>query len=301
MGLVNLRNKLIVCVGVVLLHPILLCAFEWPVENRQVTATFGENRWDHFHNGIDIGGGEQPVLPIGPGEPVFIFHEDDRTDTIPSGLGNFVVIQHERSVRSIYAHLKSGTLPSADTEITGDQVIGIIGDTGKSLGKHLHLTVIDAEVGQWVNPLLLLPPLNDTGDPTIRNAYLHPLDSTSDQTVVPLGSRVSLPAGRFTVSAEIYDISEYVEYFCPMAPFEISIYLNGEEKYRINYQALAFENGKIVLDQESGGEFGEYYENDWTVRLGEIKIGPGTYRLEIYAADIAGNETSRSYLLDVGG
>ncbi len=286
----------------VFISTVSLFGFEWPVERRIVTATFGENRWDHFHNGIDIGGGEQPIRPIGPGELVFAFREDDRIGTIPSGLGNFLVLQHARSVRSLYAHLKTGTLPTEDTVISGEQIIGVIGDTGKSLGKHLHLTVIDAEVGQWVNPLLLLPPLDDSGPPTIRNTFLHPLDSTTSvRKEIPLASRTSITPGRFAVSAELYDISEYVDYFCPTAPFEVSIYLNGEEKYRVKYRALSFEDGNIVLDRGSDREFEEYYVNDWTIRLGEIKIGPGTYRLEIYAADIAGNESSRMYLLDVGG
>jgi hypothetical protein len=48
-----------------------LFGLDWPVAARIITGTFGEDRGDHFQDGIDIGGGNQDVHAVLPGELVF--------------------------------------------------------------------------------------------------------------------------------------------------------------------------------------------------------------------------------------
>ena len=96
---------LLICLG-----GVVLFAFDWPLERIVLTSTFGEHRRDHFHAGIDLGGGEQPVFPISSGELVFFYREGEDFSSLPVGLGTFLVLQHQGGIRSLYAHLAEGTL-----------------------------------------------------------------------------------------------------------------------------------------------------------------------------------------------
>jgi len=113
-------------------------AFQWPVEKPVLTATFCENRSNHFHGGIDLGGGELEVYPIEDGEIIFYFEEGDSICGIPTGLGNFLVVEHPRGIRSLYAHLKQDSIEVGSYAVKKTDLLGIIGDSGGSMGKLLH-------------------------------------------------------------------------------------------------------------------------------------------------------------------
>ena len=99
-----------IVIALLIISSALVFAFEWPVDIKKITATFGESRSDHFHSGIDIGGGEQIVYPIGPGEVVFRFDEQTSYSSVPLGLGSYLVLNHTEGLRSIYAHLKNQSI-----------------------------------------------------------------------------------------------------------------------------------------------------------------------------------------------
>ena len=90
--------------------PAAVRALDWPVTDRIITGTFGEDRGDHFHHGIDLGGGDQEVHPVLPGELVFRYDEEDDYSSLPRGVGSFVVLHHEQDILSFYAHLQKGSL-----------------------------------------------------------------------------------------------------------------------------------------------------------------------------------------------
>ena len=147
-----MRYRLLLCF---LLCVLLLTAFDWPVAKVLITATFGESRGDHFHAGIDFGGGEQKIKPISSGNVVFRYDEGTSFSSIPIGLGSFVVLEDDTGIRSIYAHIKKGTIPLIPKRFEKQDMIGVIGNTGYSLGKHLHLTIIDHKEKIILNPLIV--------------------------------------------------------------------------------------------------------------------------------------------------
>jgi murein DD-endopeptidase MepM/ murein hydrolase activator NlpD len=55
------------------------------------------------------------------------------------GYGNYVVIKH-KNTQTLYAHLSSVSVGVGETVSVG-QGVGIIGNTGKSTGTHLHFEV----------------------------------------------------------------------------------------------------------------------------------------------------------------
>ncbi len=69
------------------------------------------------------------------------------------GYGNFVVIDHNIDLITLYAHLDTIFVEVGDVVAQG-QVLGTVGSTGNSTGPHLHFEIRD--FGRLINPLELL-------------------------------------------------------------------------------------------------------------------------------------------------
>jgi len=113
-----------------------------------LSSTFGY-RWDPFtrarrmHHGLDFAG---PVgIPVyATGNGIVRLAEDERF-----GYGKQVLVNHGFGYMSRYAHLDEILVNIGDTVKRG-QLIGRLGDTGRSTGPHLHYEVI--QQGRTVNP-----------------------------------------------------------------------------------------------------------------------------------------------------
>ena len=96
----------------------------------------------HGHNAVDIAAQRgTPVVAPAAGKVIIA-----RSSGYSGGYGNMIVIVHENNIQSLYAHLKE-IYVSAGTTVTQGQVIGAVGNTGRSTGPHLHIEVRGA-----VNP-----------------------------------------------------------------------------------------------------------------------------------------------------
>ncbi len=272
--------------------------FDWPLARVVLTATFGESRGDHFHSGVDLGGGDQEVRPIAAGEVVFSFEEGEDHGSLPVGLGSFLVLQHQGGVRSLYGHLESGSMRRDRVLFNGSEVLGRVGATGYSLGKHLHLTIIDTEMRSLINPLAVLPPLPDRQAPVVKD-----LELRSGRETVPARNGASFRQGTVQVLAQLYDLREDVSFAWRMAVYRISLYQDGREVASLRldglHEKLQRDGTPALSLLESDLSFGELYEAEWLLRIGEVKLVPGQTTLSLFVADYAGNESSRDFLLNV--
>ncbi len=64
--------------------------------------------------------------------------------------GNYVVIKHGQGFKTIYLHMEK-TLVKKGQKVKRGQTIGLLGDTGRSTGAHVHYEIIYK--GRTVNPL----------------------------------------------------------------------------------------------------------------------------------------------------
>jgi murein DD-endopeptidase MepM/ murein hydrolase activator NlpD len=109
----------------------------WPIEGR-VTSSFGErqdpiNGEGAFHAGIDIAAAY--------GSPVRAAADGDVTATrMGAGYGKEVTIDHGHDVLTVYGHLSSMIVVPGQ-HVTRGQVIGYVGQSGRSTGPHLHYEV----------------------------------------------------------------------------------------------------------------------------------------------------------------
>lgn len=288
-----MRRRLSAAAALVVAFAAAAHALEWPVAARIVTGTFGEDRGDHFHLGIDIGGGEQTVRPVLAGELVFRYEENADYTSLPRGVGSFAVLRHQDDVLSLYCHLRRELVRPARTTFTVRDALGTIGDTGYSEGKHLHFSVFDGQTGSWVNPLSLLPPVADREPPVVRRLALR-----IDGRTVELGPGVTVPSGPADVLVEAYDVRGDVRFLWPLAPYAVYVELGGAEAARIAFEALQAREGRMVL-QGTSLAAADVFAADRLLRLGTVTLRGGESHLRAVARDYAGNEASREVFFTV--
>lgn len=94
----------------------------------------------HGHNGIDIGAAPgTPVLASASGRVIVA-----KVGGYNGGYGNMIVITHDNGIQTVYAHLRTVNVSPGQTVSQG-QVIGGVGNTGRSTGPHLHFEVRGAK------------------------------------------------------------------------------------------------------------------------------------------------------------
>jgi murein DD-endopeptidase MepM/ murein hydrolase activator NlpD len=122
----------------------------WPVINYRFTSGYGMRsdpitRVWRLHTGIDLANAiGTPVVAAGPGRVVH------RETNSPSGYGHVLILDHGNGVRTLYAHLDSFAV-SVGQWVNRGQVIGRMGNTGRSTGPHLHFSV--SRDGRWEDPM----------------------------------------------------------------------------------------------------------------------------------------------------
>ena len=95
-----------------------------------------------FHKGLDLAAPEgMKVVAALPGTVVSAGYQ--------SGYGNSVVIQHAGGLQTRYGHLEKVNVKAGDV-VMSEEVLGTVGNTGRSTGPHLHFEVI--RMGKQVDP-----------------------------------------------------------------------------------------------------------------------------------------------------
>ncbi len=157
----------------------------------RLTGNYGELRPNHFHSGLDLATGSAyvPVVAIADG---YLY----RVKSSTYGYGNTVHIHHSTGHTSLYAHLSAfgkKILPYIDSLryhyqdyeidcylgkdsifIKQGDTIGTTGNTGASLGAHLHFEIRNTNLEVPLNPLLFFN-LADPIRPVIRSIVAVPL------------------------------------------------------------------------------------------------------------------------------
>ncbi len=148
----------------------------------RLTSQFGEDRGTHDHGGIDLAGespGDKPDI-LAAADGVVLKSYTSTT------YGNIVEIQHasptQGKVSSLYAHLdKPSDLEVGDTVKAGS-VIGVMGETGRSQGVHLHF---EAKLnGNQFNPADFDKALKGEKI-NLNNEHDHNHTPTQSQTFIP--------------------------------------------------------------------------------------------------------------------
>jgi murein DD-endopeptidase MepM/ murein hydrolase activator NlpD len=134
-------------------------ALLWPIVNSMVTTEYGEPTFAQpYHTGIDLAQRlYAPVLAAADGIVIAcgLAVPGDRSQSY----GMMVVVAHDRSLSTLYAHLEDEVLRppvKVGERVRRGQILGFIGLTGLTTGPHLHFEVrVD---GHTQNPRDFLSP-----------------------------------------------------------------------------------------------------------------------------------------------
>jgi murein DD-endopeptidase MepM/ murein hydrolase activator NlpD len=118
-----------------------------PVTDYYISSPFGKRRdpfsgnWA-FHSGLDMAGyWKEPVHATVPGTVTFVGQHGP--------YGRMVEIDHGNGFKTRFGHLNSISVKKGE-KVTRGQVIGLMGNTGRSTGTHLHYEI-------WFNDKLQNP------------------------------------------------------------------------------------------------------------------------------------------------
>jgi murein DD-endopeptidase MepM/ murein hydrolase activator NlpD len=129
-----------------------------PVDGARLSSGFGMRKhpvlgYNKMHKGVDFAAPTgTPIYAAGDG----VVERANRF----GAYGNYVRVRHNNDYKTAYAHLhKFGKGIRSGTRVKQGQVIGYIGNTGRSTGPHLHYEVI--KNGKQVNPHSVDLPLGE--------------------------------------------------------------------------------------------------------------------------------------------
>lgn len=305
-----------------------------------LSSTFGELRPAHFHAGLDIktqGKTGYKVYAIDDG---YIY----RIKVQRGGYGKAVYIKHPDGKISVYAHLDdfAGDLTTyvkrkqyekrrffVDLYLNENlfpvrrgQVIGYSGNTGGSMGPHLHFEIRQTEA-EPINPMLLGFRVPDTIAPTPQQLYVYVLNDTSSvdgqhgTLAVPLikreGNRYEFAAkeayGQIGLGIRAFDRQNNT--WNKNGLYRVSMYVNGIKTYETRMDRIHYGLNRrinLLIDYPAYVKQRIYIQKLWKhplaklpvfkqlVHHGILKVEDGkNYRVIIELADFEGN-VSKLYL-----
>ncbi|MEK5262454.1 M23 family metallopeptidase [Paenibacillus sp. FSL L8-0663] len=104
--------------------------FAWPTAGAVMTSSFG-GRWGRMHEGVDLVG-DHTIQASDEGVVTFAGQQN--------GYGNVIMIDHRNGYQTVYGHLSSIGVHVGQVVQQGE-AIGIMGNTGRSTGTHVHFEI----------------------------------------------------------------------------------------------------------------------------------------------------------------
>ena len=311
---------------------------------------FGEIRPNHFHSGIDIrteGKEGQPVYAPADGYV-------SRISISAWGGGKVLYITHPDGYRTVYMHLSafcgkigdfvhdyqySHRVYAFDTELPHDSIkvkkgdlVALTGNTGGSMGPHLHYEIRLAENDQTINPLYFGLPYSDPLAPTIAGIKLYP--SSANTTINGKDNELKIYpkptikkkkgyktssttdtitiSGRFYTGIYTYDQME-VGSTSKNGIEKIELFVDDELFHSYCVPSFLFEETRAInalIDYRQYQRNGEYYILSRRLRgdptnfinvsnnYGYLQFDDGkTHKLQYRVSDYKGNSTSLDFFV----
>ena len=270
------RDRLALFLSVIALA-LLNVSFRWPLENVTVTSTFGESRWDHFHDGMDIVSASNKVYPVTGGTLVYFWSKSRfPLDNYP-GMGNFVIIDHGNAFIGIYGHLADGGI--LKERYAENDELGIMGNTGHSMASHLHFTLIKMKEEKSINALLLLPPISDD-KPPVHTATFFKIG----ERYIPIRQKTNYRITKHhPLLMEIRDTISGRE---RLGVYKLLVHLNDKKVLDAVFSEICYGKNMLTIKGLSSDDL---FDEKGYYRVAGIRYSEGENRLKIVALDYLGN------------
>lgn len=155
----------------------------------RVTSIFGLrviNGFSEKHKGFDmVGVGSNVIVSVCDGKVIHSRIITDKNNPTWEW-GNYVCIKGNDGRYYYYCHMHSRLVKAGDVVNAGDK-IGIMGNTGRSYGAHLHFEVREKDAKTPINPEFVLGIKNELG------RYEKPSQLENDLTVMQKAEIINTP------------------------------------------------------------------------------------------------------------
>lgn len=266
--------------------------FIWPIRSEKISSklssTFGESRMDHFHNGLDIVSINEEVKSIADGKIVYTRYSEDQPFDSDYGTGNCVWVSHSKGILSAYYHLKNTRIDfsKSDNFVKEGEKLGYTGNTGHSSGSHLHFVVASENGAKLINPLMILPKIEDSISPEIGGLTL---SVGENYTNINDGDSINV-SKNFPLTVTAFDKGENsgqrrgVQY--------IGFIFNGIKIKESRFNEISIKKGKWI--NEDSLEYDELYYNG-NYYIGDLSLKSGENTIQVNVADFHGNTNSKTF------
>ncbi|MDG1058507.1 MAG: M23 family metallopeptidase [Flavobacteriaceae bacterium] len=237
-----------------------------------LSGNFGELRGSHFHAGLDIKTQGRQGFPV----KSILVGSIRRIRVTVTGYGKALYIDHDNGTTSVYAHLQKfapkiekiikerqykkdqfliqSYFKTDELTVEQGEVIGYSGNTGGSLGPHLHFEIRDTKAQTPLNPLKLEYDIQDTQRPVIRGLYQYDLNNPrqkkkneirlirkNDSTYT---SSIQSWSGKTGIGLRMYDRQDLS--YNKNGVYKIAVRLNGKEMIQYTFDKISFDDGKYI-------------------------------------------------------
>ncbi len=304
-----------------------------------LSGTFGELRGNHFHSGIDIKTQRKEGIPIYAPADGYV----KRIKVAQYGFGKALYINHPNGYTTVYAHLKKFSpdiqlfvkenqykkkryaigslfLKPNKFPIKKGEIIGYTGNTGGSLGPHLHYEIRKTKNEHIINPMWfgIVPP--DTIPPSIKQLVVFPLYENS--RVNKLNTKTTIPIKK--IEQGLYKVDKItangyiglgVKAFDRLngasnknGLYSLQMNVNGTPVYYHDVETFSFSESKyinLLIDYEYYAKFRNRIQKTHKVEANKLSIYKNLidngkvfvkkdtfYNVEIIAKDFKGNKSS---------
>jgi murein DD-endopeptidase MepM/ murein hydrolase activator NlpD len=320
--------------------------FRSPVDfDIKLSGNFGELRGSHFHTGIDI----KTKGTIGHNIYAIADGYVSRIKVSPFGYGNALYVRHDNGYTSVYGHLDRFNIqmeqyvrtaqyrmkkfavnlfPEAnEIRVKKGDVIGLSGNSGGSMGPHLHFEIRETKSEKPLNPLFWNLGIPDNIPPRFHNLIINPLSKKAQingkheraifelereqSTYFVKDKRVITVSDTIGVLAYVNDYLNNTYNRCGV--FELKLFVDGELYYYLKMDDLSFAENRYILSHidyglkldtkinahkcyvEEGNHFGAY---QFVKKSGRIFLKPGQKKnLKIVATDVEKNKAVLNFTL----
>jgi len=279
-------NSKIILLGLLILA-LSNVSFRWPVDNGVITSTFGESRADHFHDGVDMVSASDNIFPVGSGSLLFAWNKTFFPLDNYWGGGNYKVLSHNDGLLSVYMHLQDfDNLKPAYNE---SDIIGQMGNTGHSYGKHIHFSILNQTKKESINPMTALPSFADSKSPEVLNFYIR-----IENRYIRINNNSDIRLTKhYPLLIEIKDTIKGHE---NLGLYRLKAVFNGKEVVDYDFSKINYSANGLTIN---GKTFNDLFDEQGFYKINGLVFNEGFNTLNVVVFDFNGNSSEKNFTINV--
>ncbi|MDR2303805.1 MAG: hypothetical protein LBE10_04380 [Treponema sp.] len=286
-------RKTVFLLGIVILFCGSLNAMDWPSRDAELVHNFGwNNRGEPVLGTVFRGSGF--IQAADNGELLFTRRKGDAASRLPSPMGAWTALDHGDGIISIYSRYDDLRSYRIGDTVSRGTPLAVSGKSGWTAVSGFFFSLFDRRERRWVNPSMIISPMEDTQAPAIQSIQL----TGTRGAGIDLAQVRTLSQGRYTIAVAAADALSNTNEFS-LAPHRIICSFNGTEAGSLLFETVSVRDGVQLMYRNGLTPVKQIYAPFPRYEVGEVWLTRGQATLEVIAGDIAGNNRSTLYRLQV--